>query len=113
MELSLCSSSGDTKSSWCWFIPPGQRFPSAEGSKLLCAEQMKGSQSFPDLLHTHIPFLSQTNHLSFPFKGPLSPLCIFRGRADPGCGSLVTQVLQGCWMQFILKKVKEFWHIRK
>lgn len=104
MELSLCSSSGDTKSSWCRFIPPGQRFPSAEGSKLLCAEQMKGSQSFPDLLHTHIPFLSQTNHLSFLFKGPVSPLCLFRGRADPGCGSLVTQVLGGLLDAVYLKE---------
>lgn len=67
-----------------------------------------------------VPPCPAAHPFSFPFpdKPSLLPvqgslLCICRGRADPGHGSFFSQVLGGCWMQFLLKKVKQFWHIRK
>lgn len=120
MELSLCNNSGGTKFSGCWFIQPGQWFPSTGGSKLLRAKQLRGSQPFPALLHTR--FLSAlTNHLSFLFKGPVSLLSVFQGRTDPGCGSCLAsaeELLDAVYLkesQGILVHRKwemDFWYLK-
>lgn len=96
----------------------GSDSPPLQDSKLLCAEQLRGSQSFLAMLQTHIPFLFLMNHLSFllvqgPGFSPEAAMYILRGRADLGRGRLFTQMPGGWWIQFILKKMKVLWYIRK
>lgn len=69
----------------------GSNFPPLQDSKLLHAEQLRGSQFFLATLQTHIPFFSLMNHLSLLLVqgsgfSPEAAMHILRGRAVLGHG---------------------------
>jgi len=89
----------------------GSSSPALQDSKLLHAEQLRGSQSFLATLQAHIPFLSLMNHLSLLFvQGPGFPpeaaMYTLRGRADIGHGKLPTR-MPGVWSDTVYLKESE------
>lgn len=83
----------------------GSDSPPLQDSKLLSAEQPRGSQSFFAMLQTHTPFLALMNHLSLLLvQGPA--IYVLRGRADPGHGGLSRQ-MPGGWLETVHLKESE------